>query len=431
MTNEITLIKIENLHPNIDNPRQGVGDISELTESIKARGILQPLTLIPGSGSWLGEYVIVLGHRRFAAANAAGLTEIPCIICNMSKAEQIDAMIIENDRRADLTKIERSNGYQLSFDLHNDNYGETAAAVGVSESTVRRYLKLQAIDETTRHKLHERERDGVQITMADYDKLADIRDEGRREKVAETLGTKEFNLTYNKELYAEQSEINFANLLSEIELSGMKKADTSAGLLYLGYASKVDELNNITEDLEDADCELYYVPYNTYVSLYRTYFPEETAARENADEENNLKREREYKLRDLFEAAYHSRLDFMKSLTEVKACVVMAWAAKRIMIAGDGGDDRIVAEVLGIQSDIGEDDFMNLIAPYMVNKPMLLLAAMVYSSFSDYENNTCIDWQLEYSRNIRLEKIYNFLKDLGYEISSEEQALLDGTHELY
>nr|DAL11022.1 MAG TPA_asm: chromosome partitioning protein [Caudoviricetes sp.] len=75
-------IPVKSLHAHPGNPRKDLGDISELTESIRVKGILQPLTAIPiiENGEMTEDYTVLIGHRRMAAAKAAGLREVPCVI---------------------------------------------------------------------------------------------------------------------------------------------------------------------------------------------------------------------------------------------------------------------------------------------------------------------------------------------------------------
>ena len=109
--NEITMIPIGKLEHHPKNPRGDLGDLSELTESIRNRGIMQNLTVVPGVG---GEgYLVVIGNRRLEAARAAGLTELPCVISDMDEKEQMATMLMENMQRQDLTVYEQAQGFQL------------------------------------------------------------------------------------------------------------------------------------------------------------------------------------------------------------------------------------------------------------------------------------------------------------------------------
>ena len=94
-TNENVMLSVDVLHRHPQNPRKGVGDVTELADSIKKNGVMQNLTVIPGYWDGSGnhhdeEYTLLIGHRRFTAAKLAGITELPCrIIEGMSEKEQM------------------------------------------------------------------------------------------------------------------------------------------------------------------------------------------------------------------------------------------------------------------------------------------------------------------------------------------------------
>lgn len=143
---DITYIPIRQLYPHPDNPRKELGDLSELAASIKENGVYQNLTVIPGhylnsreyiakcvdeggdaaaaaaawtpKAAWSSEdYTIIIGHRRAAAAQQAGLYELPCAIVEMDEREQMQTMMIENMQRSDLTVYEQAQGFQMMMDF--------------------------------------------------------------------------------------------------------------------------------------------------------------------------------------------------------------------------------------------------------------------------------------------------------------------------
>ena len=121
-------IPISQLKPNPDNPRKDLGDLTELTESIKKNGVMQNLTVMPDTD---GKYLMLIGHRRMAAAQAAGLDELECrIVDEMSRNEQISIMLTENIQRNDLTVLEQAESFQLMLDL-GDNVETIAEKVRV------------------------------------------------------------------------------------------------------------------------------------------------------------------------------------------------------------------------------------------------------------------------------------------------------------
>ena len=93
--NEIMMIPIGDLAHHPENPRKDLGDLEELTASIKANGILQNLTVVPDIET--KKYLVVIGNRRFEAAKAAGLVELPCVISDMDHKTQVATMLDRNN----------------------------------------------------------------------------------------------------------------------------------------------------------------------------------------------------------------------------------------------------------------------------------------------------------------------------------------------
>ena len=151
----ITYIAREKLEAHPDNPRKELGDLSELAASIRKQGLLQNLTVVPHPEK-TDKYRIVIGHRRFSAAGIAGLNELPCVIDeNMSYTEQLAVMMSENMQRNDLTIAERVGGVQLMMELGMST-AQVAANTGISDSSVRRYAKLAALDRKDMKKAEQR-----------------------------------------------------------------------------------------------------------------------------------------------------------------------------------------------------------------------------------------------------------------------------------
>lgn len=115
MTPTITLIDTTRLKPNPNNPRKNIGDITALADSIRAHGIQQELVVTPIADST--DYRVVIGHRRLAASQQAGLAQVPCRIMELSPKDERELMVIENTQRHDLTPIEEADAYQGLLDL--------------------------------------------------------------------------------------------------------------------------------------------------------------------------------------------------------------------------------------------------------------------------------------------------------------------------
>jgi len=137
------LVSIERIETNPDQPRNNLGDLSELAASIRARGILEPLLIrkLPEGRN----YQLIAGERRFHAAIEAGLAEVPCIEFSASDREALELALIENLQRRDLSAFEEAEGYRTLVEKHEFTHEQVAQAVGKSRSTVTESLKLLAM----------------------------------------------------------------------------------------------------------------------------------------------------------------------------------------------------------------------------------------------------------------------------------------------
>src|SRR5512147_369379 len=104
-------VPLSSLQPNPHQPRQEFSESSlrELADSIKEKGILQPILVEPGEG---GEYFIIAGERRARAARLAGLQTIPVIVRQFTRQEMLEIALIENVQREDLTPLEQARAYR-------------------------------------------------------------------------------------------------------------------------------------------------------------------------------------------------------------------------------------------------------------------------------------------------------------------------------
>jgi len=142
------LIPIEDIQPNPRQPRQELGDLSELVASIKEKGILEPILVRPAGG----RYQIIAGERRFRAANEAGLAEVPCIIRETSDAEMMELALVENLQRRDLSPFEEAAGLRTLAELYSYTHEMMAEKLGKSRSSITETLSLAAMPESVRER---------------------------------------------------------------------------------------------------------------------------------------------------------------------------------------------------------------------------------------------------------------------------------------
>jgi len=140
------MIPIEQLRPNASQPRKDQGDLRELSESVREKGVLEPLLVRPLRES--GTYMIISGERRYLAARAAGLRELPCIEKDVNDAETLEIALIENLQRKDLTPFEEADGMQALIDQFGLVHEEIARKLGKARSSVSEVLSLRSIPES-------------------------------------------------------------------------------------------------------------------------------------------------------------------------------------------------------------------------------------------------------------------------------------------
>jgi len=150
MKNEqVALIPVESLHQAPDNPRKDVGDVSEMAASIAAQGLVQPLVVTPNADG----YMVVAGARRLAAAVIAGADEVLCVVREYpDDGARIEAMLVENLQRTDLTPIEEGESFRMLVDL-GKSQDEIAAQVGKSQSHISKRLSLVELPEPAKEAL--------------------------------------------------------------------------------------------------------------------------------------------------------------------------------------------------------------------------------------------------------------------------------------
>jgi ParB family chromosome partitioning protein len=144
------MLPVEKVRPNPDQPRKALGDLRELTESVREKGVLEPLLVRYFPKEEV--YYIVSGERRYHAARAAGLKEIPCIEKRVDDAESLELALIENLQRKDLTPFEEADGLFRLFTQFDYTHEDIARKLGKARSTVTETLTLRNIPDSVRSK---------------------------------------------------------------------------------------------------------------------------------------------------------------------------------------------------------------------------------------------------------------------------------------
>jgi len=147
----IRMIPIEKIDPNPHQARMELGNIQELQDSIKSKGILEPI-LVRSKGS---RFEIIAGERRFIASKNIGLKELPCIDMDVEDNEAMEIALIENLQRKDLDIFEEADGLQALADIHNYHHQDISEKIGKARSTITEILTIARIPQKVRDLIKE------------------------------------------------------------------------------------------------------------------------------------------------------------------------------------------------------------------------------------------------------------------------------------
>jgi ParB family chromosome partitioning protein len=142
------LISLDRLERNPEQPRVEIGDLTELTASIQEKGVLEPLLVRPSRLT--GRWMIIAGERRWRAARAAGLREVPCIEMDVDDQAVAEIALIENMQRKDLTPWEEADGLLALTDRFGYTHEDVARKVGKSRSSVTESISIASAPEGVR-----------------------------------------------------------------------------------------------------------------------------------------------------------------------------------------------------------------------------------------------------------------------------------------
>jgi ParB family chromosome partitioning protein len=134
-TLELPLAKLK---PNEDQPRKVFEDIDELKESIREKGIIQPIVV----RKMEDHYQIIAGERRYRAAKELKLKNVPVVVLDTGEQDALEIALIENIQRKNLNPIEEANGYKLLIERFNLTQEDVAKRVGKDRSTVTNLMRL-------------------------------------------------------------------------------------------------------------------------------------------------------------------------------------------------------------------------------------------------------------------------------------------------
>lgn len=444
---ELKYIEVSKIYPHPDNPRKELGDLAELADSIKANGVLQNLTVVPLEGD---TFRVIIGHRRLAAATIAGRTTVPCVVTEMTQKEQLATMLLENMQRSDLTVYEQAQGFQMMLDL-----GETVESIakksGFSQTTVRRRVKLLDLDA---EKFRKSEARGA--TLQDYMELDKIEDHELKNKALDAIGTANFRNELKSAIEADKIKKRMAIWKADLEAF----ADEIEKRDYIGDEyTPMDYVRNYGRWSGDVSVErpgdlgtvrYYFRVSDNQIDLYKDHQETEETEEDRARKAARAELDRRTAEIEEISKRHHSlRADFICDFGKAKKCIAQIARFAAGLFVGDGSWVRYEpnAELLSESLEIDIDDntdyatLMAMVDQAASRSPeyTLLACAFAFANVDDDNNKYfCKRWnsekmvyEIRHAANDELDHLYDFLISLGYEMSDEEKAMQDGTHDLF
>ena len=439
--NEIKMIPIGDLMHHPENPRKDLGDLEELTASIKANGVLQNLTVVADLEKC--KYLVVIGNRRFEAAKAAGLVELPCVISDMDYKTQVATMLEENMQRQDLTVYEQAQGFQMMMDL-GFNEDQIAERTGFSKATVKRRLKMAELDPKALKKVCEDEAAGNrQISIAEFDKLAKIDDLKKRNALLNKLGTSDFAWEYGKTWRDQES----AKALPEIKkiLRAARINKLPDGKRYSGeydrhyyWTVKLYEWkpgDQLIPEAKKKDELFYFLDDNEieFFTKHKRADPVPKTEEEKAEEKRiaeaweNVKKDTELARqlrREFADGLSVTQKNVPKMMHSLMVAVVLG-KLEYVSISDN------INGLFGLETTSYNERIQTAMQK-LSGMPMNEWAKLIRCLF-DADNKTCYyeGYQREMPRwkgNTILDAYYDYLVANGYQMSDTEQQLKDGTY---
>lgn len=413
-------LSIDDLQPHPKNPRKELGDLTELTESIRSQGVLQNLTVNTTDDE---VYTVLIGHRRLEAAKLAGLDTVPCtIVWDMPEREQIALMMSENMQRSDLTLIEEAHGFQMMLDL-GDDIRTIAKTTGLSQSTVRQRVKLNELDQRKLEQVMKRQ---PQIT--DFIKIEEIEDINDRNEVLMSVGMNDFNWNLSKALERQKRKKLFPRLIELVSIFAEKRDERPDNTDYFKYAFKEDDVG-VPEDANEIKYYFVQDDDDLVLEIYRESQVDSETIVLNEERDKRAKQ-----LQNLVDVAKMARFNFFQDLNPEKISdnffyelilkhLIDGYFPKAIFT-------NLINRIDG-ESEKELEHYISRLNQLITNKKTQLSFLLMESIY--FYGNPASIWRLSLNEDIAQDhnQGYQKLTEFGFIIPDEVQQLIDGTHEAY
>lgn len=420
-------IKISLLGQHPLNPRKTYDDIDELAASIKEKGILQNLLVVPDDAQE-GYYLVIGGNRRLLAARKAGIETAPCVIrTDLTDKDIAQIMLTENMQRRDLTPIEEAYGMQMCIQDYGIKVDELAEGTGLSKTTIQHRLNIAKLDKEIL-----KEADSAQITLKDFIELEKLKNIEDRNEAAKLLGKPGFSQKVNDLKAREEIAVWKEKVEKVLNEFAKKKQKAPDGYRYLrtyyyGYGA-VSDMPDKSVFLEEGG-EYAYTEGYSGVTLYRKPTDEELKDEYEDDDDEDEEDGKSEKRDEIFEKYYHRRLDFMMTCKEeLKGDDLMEHLLRAALNEPMGWVNKAVwKELHGNEFNSSRD----ILSPH-VSENGRNITRYLYCRLEDGSDLSLINWRGKYvDEHPKATELYKILEDLGYITDETEDAMLDGTWELY
>lgn len=474
--NEITMIPIGLLHHHPENPRLDLGDLTELTESIRANGIMQNLTVVRGHAidkkEWIRlakaegvnkaeaeatwepsaydqtGYTVVIGNRRMEAAKLAGLAEVPCVIREMDRKTQISTMLMENMQRADLTVYEQAQGFQMMMDL-GFSAKEIGEKTGFGETTVRRRLKMAELDPKLLKKKCEEKDSGVQITLADFEQLAQVESLKERNALLKDMGDSNYRWQIKRTLNRQK-----AQKVKPAAKRILKEAGAEPLPKDKEYSSEYQKIYNATvrmyeweegqKLLPDTQEKVFWLMDDDSCYFYYKNKPQKKDKKPEKTEEEKA---REKEIADAWktigedeQTARKLREEFVGNMNvnQKNAMWMFQWLlmASALSVVNYQSPREKMMELIGVPENVPWDDRIpksidGVLGLKAGDYPKVILAFFESCCKDGYRNGNYKGQKPVYKKNRVLDLEYEWLCSMGYTMSLTETQMQTGKHTAY
>lgn len=470
-SNVIVSISAQDIYQHPDNPRKDLGDLSELSDSIAKKGIMQNLTVIPGhwltdeewsaaakeyqetpnaseelrellNKRWTPEgYTLIIGHRRFAAAKLAGIQELPCrVVEDMDKKDQVSTMLEENMQRTDLTIWEQASGFQMMLDL-GETEEQIAEKSGFSRTTVRRRLNIAKLDQNI---LREKEAsDSFRLSLKDLYELEKVEDIATRNKIlADASSSRDIVWRAQNAVSEAARKKREAAIVKLLEEAGIEKV---AKYEQERYSGKWDIVKEYSLDKDAPKSlgipkkekgKLYYGRHYSSIHVIKASAKKKETAEERARKEIDARKKQ---IKAVMKEMNNRKYEFISNILSGKIAPIKDTAEVREEIWFAMVKMGSYMSMSGMRRFFtGKDEYQcsqeekeeaaNKVAGLSMEHQMLL----VMSSGLDNEGDV-YDYYLHHNaeRCEGIKAAYAVLEKYGWSFTEEESQILNGTHEFY